>query len=86
MTTGNERQIRTERRWPGWETKVITSALVYWELDRGGPVARRHAPRHELRKTDLPASGTCPDLRVNLDKVGVREDSDSCVPSSARSV
>jgi hypothetical protein len=52
MTTGNERQIRTAHRWPGWETNVIAFALVYWELDRGGPVARRHSPRHELRKTD----------------------------------
>jgi uncharacterized membrane protein len=36
-----------------WVTNVIAFALVYWELDRGGPVSRRHAPRHELPKADF---------------------------------
>ena len=32
-----------------WATNVIGFALVYWEMDRGGPVARR-----ELRRDQLP--------------------------------
>jgi len=36
-----------------WVTNVIAFALVYWELDRGGPVIRRHAPRHELPLADF---------------------------------
>jgi uncharacterized membrane protein len=36
-----------------WVTNVIAFALVYWELDRGGPVTRRHAPRHELPRADF---------------------------------
>ena len=36
-----------------WVTNVIAFALVYWELDRGGPVSRRHTPRHELPRADF---------------------------------
>jgi hypothetical protein len=36
-----------------WVTNVIAFALIYWELDRGGPVSRRHAPRHELPRADF---------------------------------
>lgn len=36
-----------------WVTNVIAFALVYWELDRGGPVSRRQAPRHELPRADF---------------------------------
>ncbi|MCZ2404268.1 hypothetical protein IV498_14050 [Paenarthrobacter sp. Z7-10] len=36
-----------------WVTNVIAFALVFWELDRGGPVARRHAPRKELPAADF---------------------------------
>ncbi|MET1086352.1 MAG: hypothetical protein ABWY04_04405 [Arthrobacter sp.] len=36
-----------------WVTNVIAFALVYWELDRGGPVARRNAGRHELPRADF---------------------------------
>ncbi|MCW2757341.1 MAG: hypothetical protein JWO46_1087 [Nocardioidaceae bacterium] len=32
-----------------WLTNVVGFSLLYWELDRGGPVARR-----ELRRDDLP--------------------------------
>jgi hypothetical protein len=32
-----------------WATNVIGFALLFWELDRGGPVCRR-----EARRTDLP--------------------------------
>src|SRR6478672_7996070 len=36
-----------------WATNVIAFALIYWELDRGGPVARTQKPRHELPLSDL---------------------------------
>jgi uncharacterized membrane protein len=36
-----------------WVTNVITFALIYWELDRGGPVARRHDQRGELPYADF---------------------------------
>jgi len=31
-----------------WTTNVIAYAIVYWEVDRGGPVVRRREPRSEL--------------------------------------
>lgn len=34
-------------------TGVIAFALVFWELDRGGPVTRRHAPRAALPRADF---------------------------------
>ena len=36
-----------------WVANVIAFALVYWELDRGGPVARRHDERSELQFADF---------------------------------
>ncbi|WP_104082551.1 DUF1345 domain-containing protein [Cryobacterium sp. Y11] len=36
-----------------WVTNVIAFALVYWELDRGGPVSRRHADRVDLPPADF---------------------------------
>ena len=36
-----------------WITNVIVFALLYWELDRGGPVPRRHAPRADLEPADF---------------------------------
>jgi uncharacterized membrane protein len=36
-----------------WLTSVIAFSLVYWELDRGGPVSRRHAARKELPLADF---------------------------------
>jgi uncharacterized membrane protein len=36
-----------------WVTNVIAFALVYWELDRGGPVARRRKARGDLPKADF---------------------------------
>lgn len=36
-----------------WVTNVIAFALVYWELDRGGPVTRRHKARDELPLADF---------------------------------
>ncbi len=35
-----------------WVTNVIGFALLYWELDRGGPVARRKEPREEMDDAD----------------------------------
>lgn len=36
-----------------WATNVIAFALIYWELDRGGPVARTQEPREELPLADF---------------------------------
>lgn len=36
-----------------WVTNCIAFALVVWEIDRGGPVRRRHAERSELQPADL---------------------------------
>ena len=36
-----------------WATNVIAFALIYWELDRGGPVSRVQQPRDELPLADL---------------------------------
>jgi uncharacterized membrane protein len=36
-----------------WITNVILYALIYWELDRGGPVVRTTAPRRELPHADF---------------------------------
>ncbi|BDZ49743.1 hypothetical protein GCM10025867_19840 [Frondihabitans sucicola] len=36
-----------------WLTSIIAFSLVYWELDRGGPVTRRHADRRDLPHADF---------------------------------
>lgn len=36
-----------------WVTNVIAFALVYWEMDRGGPVARRLQPREKVKLADF---------------------------------
>jgi hypothetical protein len=36
-----------------WATNVIAFGLVYWELDRGGPVARAQLPRAQLPLADF---------------------------------
>jgi len=36
-----------------WATNVISFALVYWELDRGGPVMRRRRARADLPPADF---------------------------------
>jgi cellulase/cellobiase CelA1 len=36
-----------------WATNVITFALIYWELDRGGPLSRARLPREKLRPADF---------------------------------
>lgn len=35
-----------------WFTNVVGFALLFWELDRGGPVARREVPRDRLQAAD----------------------------------
>ncbi len=35
-----------------WVTNVIGFALLYWEFDRGGPVARRRSERSDLQPAD----------------------------------
>ena len=36
-----------------WLTNVIAFALIYWEMDRGGPVARTQSEREELPLADF---------------------------------
>lgn len=36
-----------------WVTNVIAFALVYWEMDRGGPIARRNLPRAQVELADF---------------------------------
>lgn len=36
-----------------WVTNIIAFALVFWELDRGGPVSRRHAARKDMPAADF---------------------------------
>ncbi len=36
-----------------WVTNVIAFGILYWEMDRGGPVARRRDQRSDLPKADF---------------------------------
>lgn len=36
-----------------WATNILVFSLVYWELDRGGPVQRTHTPRPRLPAADF---------------------------------
>jgi len=36
-----------------WATNVIVFGVLYWEIDRGGPIARRRDQRSELPKADF---------------------------------
>ena len=36
-----------------WVTNVIAYGLIYWELDRGGPVPRTQRPREDLPPADF---------------------------------
>ncbi len=36
-----------------WVTNVIAFGLIYWELDRGDPVARTQLPRHKIPLADI---------------------------------
>lgn len=57
-----------------WLTNVIGFALVFWELDRGGPVARRELPRDELPLADLRFSHDEDHATVNEVRRGSSED------------
>ena len=54
VTTGNSRAVELLiAAGQVWLTNVIVYGLAFWELDRGGPVARTHLPRHELAQADF---------------------------------
>jgi hypothetical protein len=36
-----------------WVTQIIVFGLIFWELDRGGPVVRSTAPRNSLPEADF---------------------------------
>ncbi|HQG71131.1 MAG TPA: hypothetical protein PK237_11900 [Rhodoglobus sp.] len=36
-----------------WSMNVIVFGLIFWQLDRGGPVTRTQAPRDELPEADF---------------------------------
>jgi hypothetical protein len=36
-----------------WATNVIAFALIYWEMDRGGPVSRAQLPRERVPLADF---------------------------------
>ncbi len=36
-----------------WAASIVAFAIVYWELDRGGPVSRGTQPRHKLGRPDF---------------------------------
>ena len=36
-----------------WGTHIIVYALIYWEMDRGGPVIRTMAPRKDIPLADI---------------------------------
>jgi hypothetical protein len=54
VTSGNSRAVELLiAAGQVWLTNVIVYGLAFWELDRGGPVARTHLPRHELAQADF---------------------------------
>jgi hypothetical protein len=48
-TNGNQLLVAAMQT---WVTNVIGFALLYWELDRGGPVARRREDRSDIPAAD----------------------------------
>jgi hypothetical protein len=54
VTTGNSRAVELLiAAGQVWLTNVIVYGLAFWELDRGGPVARTHLPRPRLARADF---------------------------------
>ncbi|WP_436535549.1 hypothetical protein [Actinoplanes sp. HUAS TT8] len=54
VTTGEDRAVELLiAAGQVWLTNVIVYGLAFWELDRGGPVARTHLPRRELPQADF---------------------------------
>lgn len=36
-----------------WAANIVAFAIVYWEMDRGGPVSRGTLPRSQMRRPDF---------------------------------
>jgi hypothetical protein len=54
VTTGSSRAVELLiAAGQVWLTNVIVYGLAYWELDRGGPIARTKLPRHALPPADF---------------------------------
>lgn len=54
VVTGNSRAVELLiAAGQVWLTNVIVYGLAFWELDRGGPVARTHLPRAQLPPADF---------------------------------
>jgi hypothetical protein len=54
VSTGNSRAVELLiAAGEVWLTNVIVYGLAFWQLDRGGPVARTHLPRHDLAPADF---------------------------------
>jgi len=54
VTTGNSRAVQLlVAAGQVWLTNVIVYGLAFWELDRGGPVARTHVPRAKMARADF---------------------------------
>src|SRR4051794_11171757 len=56
-----------------WVTNVIGFALLYWELDRGGPVTRREERRDKLPPADWRFSQGEKDDTLTQGAVGLRQ-------------
>ncbi|MFB9443353.1 MULTISPECIES: hypothetical protein [Dactylosporangium] len=54
VTTGDDRAVELLlAAGQVWLTNVIVYGLAFWELDRGGPVARTRLPRKQLPRADF---------------------------------
>jgi hypothetical protein len=54
VTTGNSHAVELLiAAGQVWLTNVIVYGIAFWELDRGGPVARTHLPRARLAPADF---------------------------------
>ncbi len=68
-----------------WVTNVIGFALLFWELDRDGPVARREKPRDELAPADWRFSQDENDDTVSRSRVARARRRGGCRSSSTTS-
>jgi hypothetical protein len=59
-----------------WLTNVIVFGLAFWELDRGGPVARTQLPRNQLPPADFRFSQDENDDAIDEVAVGSAQKSD----------
>lgn len=54
VTSGNARAVELLiAAGEVWLTNVIVYGLAFWQMDRGGPVARTHLPRPDLAPADF---------------------------------